>query len=64
MERQEKLKHKNSSLPFGLPSPPLCIMYLHYALARPPSLAGILLNHKEQHYPSINKTTLKTTFIF
>ena len=57
MARQEKFKHKNSSLPFGLLFPPLCTVYLHYPQTRLPHQQENLLNHKQQHPVSTNKTS-------
>ena len=62
MTSQEKCKQK-LYLPFGLLSSHcvcVCFVYLHYALTIPPPLIYIsqkyLLNHKEQHSPSIKTT--------
>ena len=57
MGRQEKFKHKIFLCPLAsyLPSP--YIVYLHYASSKPPHWQEHLLNHKEQHSPSVNKIT-------
>ena len=61
MARQEKFKHKNSSLPFGFLSP----LTVHICVMPCPDIPHqqeYLLSHKEQHAPSINKS-LKITFL-
>ena len=58
MPRQEKFKHKKFLSALWPPlSLLLCIVYLHYALTKPPHQQQHLLSHKEQHAPSITKTT-------
>ena len=49
MARQ--FKNKNFLCLFGPPPSPLvCIVYLHYALMRPPQGQKYLLNHKDQFF--------------
>ena len=61
MARQEKFKHKISSLPSSLPS----TVYLHWALTTPPHLQKYLLSHEEQLSPSFIKNVIlkKITFL-
>ena len=54
---RQKFEHKNFSLPFGLLSPLLSTVDLHYASTKPPHQQKYLLNHKEQHSPSIKTTS-------
>ena len=66
MARQEKFKQQKIFSarwpPFSWPT--LCIACLHYASPKPPQEQEYLLNHKEQHSLSINKTTpSKITFL-
>ena len=56
MARQEKFKHKNVLCPLTF-LPPLCIVNLRFESTKPFPLGEMLLNHKEQNSPSINKTT-------
>ena len=58
MARQEKFKHKFFfSALWPLLFPLLCTVHQQYASTKPPHLRKHLLNHKEQHSPSTNKTT-------
>ena len=41
-----------------LTSPLVYIVYLHYALTRPPQRQKYLLNHLEQYSPNVSKMTL------
>ena len=58
ISRQEEFKHKNSSFPFDLLS--TCTVHCLSALCIDQTShrqQKYLLRHKEQHSPSINKTT-------
>ena len=57
MARQEKLKHENSSLPFGLLFPSLCNVNLYYASTKPPCGQEHLSTIKSNILLAINKTT-------
>ena len=56
MARQEKFKHQNVLCPLTF-LPPLCIVNLCFESTKPFPSGEMLLNHKEQNSPSINKTT-------
>ena len=57
MERQEILD-KNLSLVFGLLFPLYCAMFVHIIhQTNVPHQQRYPFNHKEQHSPSISKTT-------
>ena len=65
MVRQEKLNRSKFSLPFVLLSALSCALCICITDgSKPPHWQKYLLNHKEGHLPSINKSTpQKITFL-